>query len=463
MNSCTIIIFGVTGDLGTKKLIPALYKMVARKKLDKFTFVGVARDEITAQEMLDRGRKYIDGIDEHVWETLKAASHYKKLDFNNLQDYESLNTFVISLEQEKGIRNRLVHLAAAASFFCGITKALADSGVVQRLNADDTIWHRIIYEKPFGHDLTSAIEINACIKKSFEEAQIFRIDHFLTKELVGNIALIRFTNCVFEPLWNNRFIDSVEIILNEPGGINDRGGYYDNYGALRDVVQNHMFEILALVAMEAPEKLAGDYIREQRARVLKNVEFVDGILGQYDGYTKEKDVKSNSKTETFAALLLRINNPRWAGVPFYLKTGKKLESKQTAIRIKFKKVDCLLTDQCPSDSNYLTIRMAPDATFELELNAKIVGRSDRVAPVKMEFCHSCLFGSLVPDAYETLYEEVSKGDYSISVRFDEIEYAWKTIDTIYNEKLPLYSYKQGSAGPIELEQFSQKHGIRWYS
>jgi glucose-6-phosphate 1-dehydrogenase len=308
--------------------------------------------------------------------------------------------------------------------------------------------------------VASAHALNDELAQLVHEKQVYRIDHYLTKEIVGNIVLIRFTNCIFEPLWNNRFIDNVQIILSEQGGLEGRGVYYDEYGALRDVVQNHMLELLALIGMEAPQQLTGEYIRTQRARVLEKVMVVDGILGQFEGYTSEPGVAANSSTETFAALKLAIDNPRWAGVPFYVKTGKCLNKKETAIHIKFKTVDCL-TKVCPSDSNYLTIKVSPDATFSLELNAKKIGTAYEVTPIKMEFCHSCVFGPLTPTAHEVLLEEVVRGEQAVSVRFDEIEYAWKVIDAAEKMALPLYSYKKGSEGPEQLNDFAKKHGLRW--
>ncbi len=458
------IIFGATGDLAKRKLIPAIYRLIADKKIDTFVLVGVAIDEVTVDEILNRAKKFITNIDESIWRQLCACAYYYKINFVFKQDYAALATYIEECEQKHNLPgNRLLYLATAADFFCPITHNVAQSGIIKRHEPNDFIWHRVVYEKPFGHDLKSAHEINTCIAKWLNETQIYRIDHYLTKELVSNIALIRFTNCVFEPLWNNRYIDQVQIVLSESVGIESRGAYYDKYGALRDVVQNHMLELLALICMEAPEKLTGDYIRSERVKVLERVKFVDGILGQYESYLQEKDVRKNSQTDTFAALYLTVNNPRWVGVPFYLKTGKALDKKETVISIKFKQVDCLLLKGCPTESNWLTIKIAPEATFLLNLNAKKPGRTDELVSIGMEFCHSCVFGPRTPEAYEVLFEEVVRGEQSISVRFDEIEYAWKVIDQISAQKLPVHSYKKQSAGPKELEDFSKKHGMRWRS
>lgn len=462
MKNITIILFGATGDLSKRKIIPALYRLIEHKKLEHFTIVGTAFDDVTADHMIDAARPFIEKSDEAIWNILRNNSFYKKIDFTQKDDYSELYSFVQECERQKGLTgNRLFYVATASSFFCPITQYCADVGLLLKRDVKDQFWHRIVYEKPFGNDLESARQINACIERTLNESQVYRIDHYLTKEVVSNIAMIRFTNCVFEPLWSNRYIDQVQIVLSESGGIEGRGVYYDTAGALRDVVQNHMLEMLALICMESPEKLTGDYIRAQRVKVLEKLRFVDGILGQYDGYQAEKNVSHGSRTDTYASLKLAVDTPRWSGVPFYLKTGKRLDKKETVIHIKFKQVDCLLMRGCPTDSNWLTIQIAPEAIFSLTLNTKIPGKSDEVTPVNMEFCHSCIYGLQTPEAYEVIIEEVMRGEQSISVRFDEIEYAWKLIDTISAQKLPVYSYAQGLSGPEEETQFDDKHGMRW--
>jgi Glucose-6-phosphate 1-dehydrogenase len=315
----------------------------------------------------------------------------------------------------------------------------------------------------FGYDLQSAHDINSCISRILEDEQIYRIDHYLTEELVSNIALVRFTNCVFEPLWNNHYISQVQIILNEKLCVGNRGGYYDKYGALKDMLQNHMLELLALIGMEPPKQLTGEQIRIERANVLKQVRVIDALIGQYKGYLQEPYVQEDSKTETFAAAHLMIDNPRWEGVPFFLKTGKCLHQKDTAIHIQFKTIDCLCTKQCPSEPNFLTIQVTPNPSFFLTLNVKKPGFVQEVIPVRMEFCHSCLFKEHTAESYEVIFDEVMRGEHSVSVRFDEIEHAWKIVDTINEMKLPLYLYERGSHGPHELEQFALNHGIRWRS
>ncbi|HSC24981.1 MAG TPA: glucose-6-phosphate dehydrogenase [Candidatus Babeliales bacterium] len=462
MNNVTIILFGATGDLSKRKIIPALYRCIMKKKLEKVIIIGAAFDDSTADQMIEAAQPFVVDSDKHYWDILRKSSYYKKINFSEYDDFEQLRFFVEECEQRHGvINNRLFYLATAAHFFCPITHNSAQAGLLQRHENDDALWHRVVYEKPFGHDLQSAHLINECIKNTLNESQVYRIDHYLTKEVVSNIAMIRFTNCVLEPLWSNRYIDQVQIVLSESSGIEGRGGYYDLYGSLRDVVQNHMLELLALVCMEAPEKLTGDFIRAERARVLEKVKFVDGILGQYDGYQEESYVKADSQIDTYASLKLFVDTPRWVGVPFYLKTGKYLDKKETVIYIKFKQVDCLLMRGCPTDSNWLTIKIAPDAIFSLTLNVKHPNSSYQIMPVEMEFCHSCLFGLQTPQAYEFLIEEVIRGEQSISVRYDEIEYAWKLIDAVVAQNLPVYTYTKGSTGPQEEEEYNYKNGMKW--
>ena len=458
MKNVTIILFGATGDLSKRKIIPALYRFVMHEQLQNFTIIGAAFDDVSSEHMIDAARPFVENGDEKIWNILRENSFYKKINFSEADDYHALNAFVQECEAQRSQSSRLFYLATSASFFCPITHYSSQAGLLQRKDVRDAAWHRIVYEKPFGLNLESAREITACIKDTINETQVYRIDHYLTKEVVSNIAMIRFTNCVLEPLWSNRYIDQVHIVLSENGGIEGRGAFYDSAGALRDVVQNHMLEMLALVCMESPEKLTGDYIRAERVKVLEKVRFVDGILGQYEGYKSEKQVNENSRTDTYASLKLAVDTPRWLGVPFYLKTGKRLDKKETVIHIKFKQVDCLLMRGCPTDSNWLTIQIAPEAIFSLTLNAKVVGQSDQVMPVNMEFCHSCLYGLQTPEAYEVLLAEIMRGEQSISVRFDEIEYAWQLTDAIAAQNLPLYSYEQGSTGPQQEKQFAAKHG-----
>jgi len=465
MTSCTIIIFGASGDLAKRKLIPAIYKLMLHNKFEKILIIGAAFDVITAGRMMDQAREFIVNLDESLWQKLLDHSYYQELRFDSINNYYELAKRVEDLEQEHDMSgNRLIYCAAAAHFFCSITHNSAQSGLIKHqknLEHNKPIWHKIVYEKPFGYDKESAHIINECIKKYLDESQAYRIDHYLTKELVGNIALVRFTNSVFEPLWNNNYIDNVQIIVNEKLAVGNRGIYYDNYGALRDVVQNHMLELLALVAMEAPEQLSGEFIRDQRVQVLKKVTVIDGILGQYNGYCQEPGVAAHSQTDTFAQLVLTIKNSRWAGVPFYFKTGKMLDEHTTKIAIVFKHAKCLLLEGCPTESNSLIIRIAPEGSFELNLNAKKPNTSHDVVPVSMDFSHSRTFGPTTPEAYEVVLQEVIAGEQATSVRVDEIEEAWRIIDGIQKLDLPLYTYAPHTTGPCQAADFDKKYKITW--
>lgn len=454
----------MTGDLCKRKIIPALYRLLNAGQLNNCCIIGAAREHQSVQDIVTQAREFIDHADDAVLEKLMALTSYMPCDITNNADIDALQTKVIQEEQQRKLPgNRIIYCAVSSSFFCTITAQVARVGLMQKKSTHETPWHRIVYEKPFGTDLISAQEINRCIATYLNEHQIYRIDHYLLKEFVSNIALVRFTNCVFEPLWNNRYIDAVHIILSETVGIGDRGLYYDAVGAVADVMQNHMLEILALLAMEAPEKLTGEHIRSQRAKVLSAVKATDGLFGYYQGYRQEKNVAPDSTTETFALARLHIENPRWAGVPFYLKTGKYLQKKQTIIHIQFKQVECLLTRNCPSDSNYLTMEISPESVMTLSLNVKKPGLSNEVVPVAMEFNHRTVMAAITPEAYELLFEEIARGEESVSVRFDEIESAWRIIEQLRALNPPLYEYQKHSTGPEQANEWALKQGMRWRS
>lgn len=464
MSEYIVVIFGATGDLAKRKLIPALYHLIQKYDVQNFCIIGGAFDNTSAQEILKKVKSRILPTDEKRWQYFESRFFYHHIDFKNESDYTNFKIEIDKYKNRLNLHNgnTLIYFATASHFFADITTYIAKTEIAKKITSSNSAWTRLIYEKPFGHNLLSAHAINNAISQHFNEDQIYRIDHYLTKELVGNIALVRFTNLVFEPLWNNRYIDNVQIILSENEGIGSRGQYYDHFGAISDVMQNHMLELLALIGMESPKTLYGNHVRDERAHVLQKVKVVDAFYGQYETYTNESFVNKQSQTETFAAAFLRIDNPRWAGVPFYLKTGKCLSKKETVIHIKFKSVDCLLTT-CSMSANVLTIEISPKAGFSLRLNAKKPGEAHEVTPITMDFCHSCIFGNLNEQAYETLLESVIRGEQSVSVRFDEIEYAWKIIDRLKEGTHDLFLYPCGSDGPKEIELFNKKHGIRWLS
>jgi glucose-6-phosphate 1-dehydrogenase len=289
------------------------------------------------------------------------------------------------------------------------------------------------------------------------------VDHYLGKELVGNIALVRFTNRILEPLWNRDNIDSVQIICEENFGIKNRGNYFDKYGAVKDMLQNHILQMLSLLAMESPKFISGEYLRDQKVKVLKDTKVTDIFLGQYEGYENEKGVAPNSQIETFFTAKLEINNRRWRGVPFFVRAGKNLNKKETVIHIRFKPVDCLLAKSCPADSNYLTIRIEPNEGFSFELNSKSLRKGFEVETVDMDYCHSCEHGINTPEAYEVLLEQAILGEQALFVRNDEVELAWKIVDKIDRDNLIVYKYPIGSSGPAELTDWNKKNNIIWKS
>jgi len=466
LDECVFVILGATGNLAKRKLIPALYNLAASGSICRFALIGVSIDNTTMQAILQEARSFIPTIDDAVWAQFQECIYYHQMDFHDTNAYQVLKDLIDqACRTHKLCGNKLFYLATMPHHFSVITHNLARYDIVEKHKAgkltEKGTWSRVVYEKPFGSDLKSARELNRAIKKAFDEKQVFRIDHYLGKELVANIALARFTNRVFEPLWNNKHIDSVQIVLSEASGIQERGAFYDSYGAFKDIVQNHLLQILALVAMEAPERLTeAEQLRDRKVRVLSKVKVTSVVRGQYEGYLQEKGVNPHSSTETFGALKAIINNRRWRGVPFYLKTGKHLHKNEASIHIKFKMVKCLL-DFCPMDSNYLTIKIQPDEGFYLELNAKEPGVFNRVVPITMNFSHSTLWGPNTPEAYETLFLDVIRGDHFAFVRSDEIDYSWKIIRQVEKIKTPVYSYAPGSMGPQEVKLLDPKHKIRW--
>jgi len=456
LNECIFIILGATGDLTKRKLIPAIYKLIKNKKIEKFAIIGVASSQTDINTIIENSKEFISEseLNLEIINKLKNNSYYYRLDFYNSSDYQNFKNLIEQIELKHSLCcNKIFYFATLPEHFKTLTENLAKYKIVEKHESAFQCsrckhpWSRIVYEKPFGNDLKSAKEINKCISRLFYEKQIYRIDHYLGKELVGNIAIARFTNTIFEPLWNNKYIESVQITLSEKIGIEGRGKFYNEYGAIKDIIQNHALQILALVTMEQPKTLTTEDVRDAKSKIFKKVKIEKTLLGQYEGYTEEKNVDHESKTETFAAIKLYINNKRWKNVPFYIKTGKYLDKKESSITIKFKPIKCLLPEHCPTDSNKLIIKIEPDEGFYLELNAKVPGRTYLTTPVIMNFCHSCLFGPNSPAAYENLLYDVINGDQFAFVRSDEIELSWKIVEQIDKSKLKLYKYKKGSTGP----------------
>ena len=403
MRDCILILFGALGDLAKKKIIPALYSLVHKEQLDNLHIIGTDLANISKHNMLKAAQELLPEIDEKTWHAFEQITHYQQLDINNLEDFKKLKEFIEVIEKKHNLSgNRLIYCATPSDLFSTITKQSHAARIITCTSIEERPWQRIIYEKPFGRDYTSAKKLNKEIHNCLNETQVYRVDHYLAKELIANITLLRFTNRMLEPQWNHHDIASVEIILDEEIGVAHRGNYYNQTGALRDVVQNHIFELLALVSMEPPTTITGSDLQEKRAEVLKNLSFDSGILGQYEGFRTIDGVKKDSMTETFAALKLFVNNERWKGVPFYIRTGKCLQKTKKLIHLNFKPEHCRLIAGCPLPANRLTIAIEPHAGFSLELNAKKPGYTTTVVPITMEFCHECLFGVYTPQAYEVI-------------------------------------------------------------
>ena len=485
---CTIVIFGATGDLTHRKLIPALYNLAADGELPPaVTVVGFARREKNhddfRRELEEATRKFSrQNVRDEIWKTFAQSIFYHRSDFCDESGYKSLAAEIDKIDKERGTRgNRLFYFAVAPDQFEPILKHLKSAGLNK---AREGSWARVIVEKPFGSDLASARELNRVVRNSFTEQQTYRIDHFLGKETAQNILVLRFANAIFEPLWNTRYIDHVQITAAEKLGVEGRAGYYEGAGALRDMVQNHLLQLLCLVAMEAPADLSADGIRDEKIKVVRALRrmsekqvAIDVVRGQYAegvidgqpsaGYRAEKNVDPKSLTEPFVALRLNIDNWRWWDVPIYMRVGKRLPKSGTEISVHFKKAPLVLFNKESTDENVLVIRIQPDEGISLRMQAKMPGTSFRIEPVKMDFHYGTSFGKASPEAYERLLLDAMSGDATLFARRDEVEEAWAFIDIIENvwalkTNAPgLSFYPAGSWGPDEADELLARDGRAW--
>lgn len=442
MESWTIIIIGATGDLSRRRLIPTLYELLKHQQVS-FDFIGAAKEEISAHTLISES---IPHADKDLLATLLSRSHYQKIDFEKPESFIALTKAILAGEKLSGTKNRLVYCAIDSHWYHVVTEILCKEQILIRSNPH----HRIVYEKPFGWDAESAQTLNSAVTSLLDEEQIYRVDHYMSKALVASLLTMRFSNVFFEPLWNNEYIDHVQIVLSEKDTLKKRGSFYDRYGALKDVVQNHLFQLLAYVTLEKPSVLDHESISTAKLTILKELTFTDGIRGQYRGYTTVPGVDQESTTETYAFLRAEINSPRWSGVPLYLVTGKGLDHKSTEIHIIFK-------PQNHAPSNRLVIKVSPHATLLLTMNAQKIEEPE-IVPVSLEFCYRCTFGPQ-PHSYQTLFLDIMKGDKTIAVSFEEIEAAWNCIAQIEMLKLPLYHYEISSAGPQEAQALSTSYQL----
>jgi glucose-6-phosphate 1-dehydrogenase len=472
----TLVIFGATGDLARRKLLPAIYNLAHEGALpERFFLIGVSRSEKAHEDFRAEAEEAIRQFsrrepDPDVLKALLADVKYVPGTFDDPHVYDKLHQELDGFDQMAGQPlNRCFYLSTAPEFFPIIVEQLGEHG----LHHHDNVEVRAVIEKPFGTTLAEARALNQKVLSVFEERQVFRIDHYLGKETVQNLMAFRFANGLFEPVWNRNYIDRVEITAAEDIGIGSRAGYYDHAGALRDLVQNHMLQLLCHVAMEPPVHFEADEIRDEKVKVLRSIvkptlETVDdiavraqygpGIVGgeEVPGYLQEEGVAPNSNTETYAALRLQIDNWRWAGVPFYLRTGKRLARKLTEIAITLKPVPHLAFQEDGSvgvKPNQLILTLQPNEGVALTLGAKIPGNRMRIRPVNMEFLYGTSFMSQSPEAYERLILDAMRGDATLFTRNDEVEAQWEICDPIVAEWSstpgPLPKYEAGSQGPAE--------------
>src|SRR6266576_852978 len=485
---CIIVISGATGDLTHRKLIPALYNLAADGDLPPaVAIVGFARREKSDEEFrseLEKATREFSrqAVRDEIWKTFAQSIFYHQSEFGDEAGYKTLAKRLDQIDEECGTRgNRLFYFAAAPDQFEPILKHLKAAGLNETRKGS---WARVIVEKPFGTDLASARELNRIVRNSFAEEQTYRIDHFLGKETAQNILVLRFANAIFAPLWNTHYIDHVQITAAETLGVETRAGFYERAGALRDMVQNHLLQLLCLIAMEPPIDLSADSIRDEKVKVVRSLRrfaqseiAANVVRGQYAqgaidgkpvaGYRKEPKVKSDSQTETFVAQRLYIDDWRWDDVPIYMSVSKRCPTSATEISINSKKAPAVLFNKNLSDQNVLVIRIQPDEGISLRIHAKVPGASFRIEPVKMDFHYGTSFGKASPEAYERLLLDAMSGDATLFARRDEVEQAWALIDPIEEawhakkDAPELFFYPAGSWGPEAADDLLARDGRAW--
>ena len=487
---CNIVIFGASGDLTFRKLIPALYNLAADGDLPgAANIVGFARREKTDDswrtELKETTAKCSrSGLNEEIWGSFSKRIFYHQSEFADPAGYKALAAKLDALDAASGTRgNRLFYLSVSPTEYEGIFNQLAAAGLNQTTPG---AWARVIVEKPFGTDSATAKALNECIATAFPERDTYRIDHYLGKETAQNIMVLRFANSILEPLWNHRYVDHVQITSAETLGVEGRGPYYDKAGALRDMVQSHLVQLMCLVAMEPPTSLGADAIRDEKVKVVRALRRLDAdsvgrdvVRGQYGegsiggkqvpAYRTEERVNPKSETETFVALRMHVDNWRWHGVPFYMRVGKRLAKGGAEIAIQFKEAPGVLfnTAETPLGPNQLVIRIQPDEGVSLRLQCKVPGSTLRIEPVKMDFHYGTSFGKQSPEAYERLILDAMSGDATLFARRDEVEEAWRYVDVIENawhasaNPPPLCEYASGSWGPKEADDLLGREGREW--
>jgi glucose-6-phosphate 1-dehydrogenase len=490
---CVMVIFGATGDLTHRKLIPALYNLALEHLLPEgFSMVGFARrpwtDDSFRQEALDSINKFSRRrpAQPAVWDQFVKGIYYVSSEFANPEGYKKLAETLDKIDQERGTRgNRLFYLSTNPSDYETIINNLGQAGLAKPQRSGSDSWTRIIIEKPFGHDLKTAQELNDIVGRVFRENQVFRIDHYLGKETVQNILVFRFANGIFEPIWNRQYVDHIQIMVSEELGVEGRGPYYDESGTIRDMVQNHMMQLLSLVCMEPPVSYEGNAIRDEKTQVLRAIKPLDSdevvqrtVRGQYGpgivmgkpvpGYRQEERVPPDSITDTYVAIKLFVDNWRWAGVPIYLRTGKRLPKRTSEVALQFKPAPQQLFGQSgmPIEPNVLVLQIQPNEGISLKFGAKVPGPTMNIRPVTMDFRFGQSFGVAAADAYERLILDAMLGDGTLFTRRDEVEQAWAIITSItdgWKLHMPPHfpNYEAGTWGPKEADEFIERDGRRW--
>jgi glucose-6-phosphate 1-dehydrogenase len=487
---CAMVIFGAGGDLTKRKLMPALYNLAKGKLLpEQFAIIGISiesySDEQFREQMTKDIREYAGGnVDMSSWQAFAKRFYYLSGDFNSPDLYKKLGDSLAQAEKEQRTEgNYLFYLATAPNFFTTVVKQLGEAGLTKQEGGK---WRRVVIEKPFGHDLPSAVELNHKLMEVLEEKQIYRIDHYLGKETVQNILAFRFANGIFEPVWNRRYVDHVQVTVAEELGVELRGGYYEKAGAMRDMVPNHIFQLITLSAMEPPISFDAEAVHDEQTKVLRAIQPLSpervldqAVRGQYDAgaingrhvpaYRSEPNVAPDSKTPTYVAIAMHIDNWRWAGVPFYLRTGKRMSKRVTQIVIRFRRPPFVLFRKTPVDKitpNELVLNIQPDEGICLSFEAKVPGPVVRLGAVNMDFQYSDYFGTPPSTGYETLLYDCMMGDPTLFQRADMVEAGWTVVQPILDvwKALPprdFPNYAAGSWGPAQADELLHREGREW--